>query len=207
MLILQQGNSEEVKRGRAWWSALEMQWKFAFNEAVFGKGPTLEPPKDEELITLLLRADSLRFAGPLAMAPNLSNVLTNLSGVAQLTHLTYLSITDCSFTSLQEISNLTKLCHLFVYRNKLSSLAGIENMRQLEELYCLQNDLTSLQPIRKLVNLKTLYANYNKLTSLEGLTEKHSKKLRNFYIEPNPDLPHREIIRVQNEYGILCRRG
>ena len=205
MHIFQQGNSLDLKKAWIWWNALEVKWKMAFNEALLRKGPTLEPPKDEELMLLLIRSSAFRFAGPLAPAPNLSFELTNLSGLSELTHLTYLSFTHSNVHSLKEIANLNKLQSLFVYNNKLTSLSGIEGMKELTELYCLQNKIKSIKPVKGLTNLKTLYINYNEIESLEGITNAHSEKLRNFYVEPNERLPHKEIVRVQNEFGIICR--
>ena len=207
MDIIITGNAEELKRGTHWWNNLEMKWKMAFNEAVFGKGPTIEPPKDEELIILLVRADTLRFAGTGAYAPNVTNIPDNLSGVAGLPHLTYLSFTDSKLNSLKEISGLVNLRHLYVYNNELSSLIGVEKMIHLEELVAHNNTITSLQPVRKLTNLKTLYVAYNRLTSLDGITAAHEKNLVNFHVLPNDQLRQREIIRVQNNYGILCKKG
>ena len=199
--------AEEVKRGRHWWSGLEMKWKMAFNEAIFGKGPTLEPPQDEELITLLMRADSLRFAGPGAYSPNLTQIPDNLSAIAGLPHLTYLSFTDSKLSSLKEIRHLVKLQSLFVYNNELTSLDGVENMVNLVSLYVQHNKIENLEPVRRLTRLKTLYVSNNQLTSLNGITEAHEQHLRKFHVLPNDTLRHREIIRVQNEFGILCQKG
>jgi len=207
MQIFEKGFSLELKKGQAWWNGLNMNWKMAMNEAAFGKGPTIEPPHEEELILLLVRATALRFAGPLAPAPNHTQSLDNLSALSGLTHLTYLSFTHSNVTSLKPLRGLTKMRNLFVYENKLTALDGIEPMTNLEELYCLHNQITSLLPISKLTNLHTLYISYNAITSLEGITARHADKLRTFYCEPNDALPHREIIRIQNEYGILARRG
>ena len=206
MQIFQSGNALELKQGRAWWNKLSLSWKMAYNEAVFGKGPTMEPPKDEELVILLYRADTLRFAGPMAEAPNLSRALDDFSGFEGLNHLTYISFSHSNATSLKFIRHLTKLRYLFIYNNKLKSLEGIEGMLELEELYCQNNQLTTIKSVTGLTNLKTLYVNQNKLTNLDGITYEHGNKLRNFYVEPNDDIPHRELIRVQNEYGIICRR-
>ncbi len=207
MQIFEKGFSVELLKGQSWWKELSMKWKMAMNEAVFGKGPTIEPPHEEELILLLVRATALRFAGPLAPAPNLTQALDDLSALAGLTHLTYLSFTHSKVTSLRPLRGLTKMRNLFVYENQLTALDGIEEMTDLEELYCLHNQINSLLPITRLTNLHTLYVSFNAITSLEGLTLKHGDKLRNFYCEPNDTLPHREIIRVQNEYGIIARRG
>lgn len=207
MQIFVQGNSAEAKKGAAWWQGTSLKWKMAFNEAVFGKGPTIEPPKEEELILLLTRATALRFAGPTAYSPNLSQIPSDLSAIAGLEHLTYLSFTDSALTSLREISGLIQMEKLFVYNNELTSLEGIERMSGLDELACHNNRITSLEPVRHLTQLETLYVVNNRLTSLSGITIDHEDRLRNFYVQPNDELRHREIIRVQNECGILCKKG
>jgi hypothetical protein len=198
---------EELQRARKWWQDLEVQWKMAYNEAVFGIGPTLEPPHDDALMVLLIQADTLRFAGPLAINPNISTPLTNLSGLIPLYHLTYLSITNMHFSSLRELSRFTKMRHLFIYDNRITSLVGIEQMTELVDLYAQNNQLTDLSPIRNLTNLKTIYVSSNKLTKINGLTPKHAEKIKRFYVQPNEDLPDAEIIRVQNDLKIICRTG
>ncbi|MCB0651635.1 MAG: hypothetical protein KDC85_10205 [Saprospiraceae bacterium] len=207
MQIIVKTAPEELLRARKWWQDLEMQWKFAYNEAVFGKGPSIEPPRDEELMLLLIQADTLRFAGPLAQNPNISNPLTNLSGLVPLYHLKYLSLTHMKITGLTELKRHTQMEYLFVYDNQLKSLDGIENMFNLKDLYFQNNDVTDLMPIARLTNLQTLYASNNNISKINGLSEKHGDHLCKFYILPNENLSDREIIRTQNEIGIICRTG
>lgn len=207
MQIIVQKNSLEVLRGQKWWNSLELSWKMAFNEALLRKGPTAEPPKDEELILLLVRATAIRFAGPAAYAPNLTQIPDNLSGLAGLSHLRYLSFTHSKVNSLQEISQLVHLESLFVYNNQLTSLTGVESMTNLTQLYAQHNRISDLKPVRKLTKLETLYMADNRLSSLEGITSAHEACLRHFYVLPNRTLKHREVIRVQQQCGILCRQG
>lgn len=198
---------EELRRAQKWWADLEMQWKMAYNEAVFGKGPTLEPPKDDELMILLVRADTLRFAGPMASRPNLSMELTNLSGLIPLYHLKYLSFSHSKISSLRELERHTKLEHLFVYDNKISSLKGIEGMRNMKELYVQNNQLESLKPVKKLTKLTALYCSGNQLAKIDGVTEKHSNHMKRFVVLPNETLKDRDIIKFQNKVGIICKTG
>lgn len=200
-------SSSEMARANLWWQQLEVQWKLAYNEAVFGQGPTLEPPQNDALMMLLIRADTLRFAGPLAMNPNVSMPLTNLSGLVPLYHLRYLSITHMHLTQLRELARFTELRHLFVYDNRITSLEGIEHLTELEELYFQNNAVTDLSPIRGLTKLATLYASNNRLTRLEGLTPQHEKHLKRCYVLPNDGLPDRAILQAQQELGIICRNG
>ncbi len=205
--IIVKNTPEEVLRAQKWWNGLESQWKMAFNEGLFGVGPTLAAPREEYLIMMLTRVDKVRLTGPLSFNPNISFRLTNLSGIEGLPNLNFLTISNCEISSLKPLRNHRKLEHLFLNNNGLKSLAGIEKLTNLKELYLNVNELTDLKELKKLTNLQTLYVNHNKLTSLEGIHEGHAKKLRQFYVEPNEDLPHKEIIRMQMECGIICRRG
>ena len=198
---------EELQRARKWWQDLETQWKMTHNEAVFGKGPVLEPPKDDELMFFLIQADTLRYAGPGAINPNVSISVTNLSGLIPLYHLRYLSLTNMNIQGVRELTRFTKLQHLFLYENKLTSLEGIEGMTELENLYVQHNQLTSLKPIKKLTNLKVIYASNNNFSKIDGLTKKHANNLKKFYIQPNKDISDKEIIKCQNKFGIICRQG
>lgn len=205
--IIVNATTEEELRARTWWNNLESQWKMAFNEGLFGIGPTLEPPKAEFLIMMLTRVDKIRLSGPGAAHPNLSFQLTNLSGVAGLTSLNFLTVANAKIQDLTPLAHHYKLESLFLNNNRIAQLTGLENLMALKDLYLNVNEITDLRSLKKLTNLETLYVNYNKLTSLKGIKAKHAKKLRNFYVEPNDDLPHSEIVRVQLKCGILCRRG
>lgn len=198
---------QELQRARLWWRELEFQWKMAYNEAVFGVGPTLEPPHDDHLMLLLIQVDVLRFAGPGAHNPNVSTPLTNLSGLVPLYHLTNLTVSHMQITSLRELKRHTRLQDLFVYNNQLTSLTGIEGATELTGLYAQGNKLTDLSPLAGLKKLKTVYVSGNNLKSLAGLTPEHGDTLNRFYVLPNENLPDREILRFQNEIGIICRTG
>lgn len=198
---------EEVLRARKWWRDLEMQWKLAYNEAVFGKGSVMEAPKDDELMKLLVGTGVLRFAGPTAPYPNVSIALTNMSGLIPLYQLRYLSFTNMHITHVRELERFTELRSLFIQDNRIESLEGIEKMIHLEELYAQGNQIKKLKPLKNLTKLKTLYLVRNQLTTLEGLTDAHADHLKRFYVQPNDQLPDREIIKFQNQVGILCRQG
>lgn len=207
MQIIVKTTPQELTRARKWWKDLEMQWKWAYNEAVFGKGPTAEPPHDDALMVLLIQANSLRFAGPGAIQPNVTTVLTNLSGLIPLYHLTYLSLSNMLITHIDELVRFTKLKHLFLYENRIQSIQGLAGLLQLEELYLQHNSIKDLKPLAKLTHLKTVYLTHNQITELHGLTAHHATHMKKLYIQPNHFLPDREIIRFQNEVGIICRQG
>ena len=197
----------ELQRARQWWENLSTNWKWAYNEAVFGQGPTLAPPADDWLMLLLIQVDTLRFAGPAAPNPNISYPLKDLSGLIPLYHLKYLSLTHMEVADLTPLQRHQQIEHLFLYHNRLTALDGLENMTALKELYVQENQLKTLSPVRHLTNLEKLYVSNNLLEDLNGITAQHTRHLKKFYVFPNPKLPDQSIIKLQNELGILCRQG
>ncbi|NJB87566.1 Leucine-rich repeat (LRR) protein [Lewinella marina] len=195
-----------MNRTRAWWNGLEPQWRQAFREAFFSRPSPSFSPSEEELHQLL-HTQVLRLAGPGAPYSNLSIALTNLSGVVALRDLTYLSVTDCHITTLEELHGHHQLRSLFVQDNRLTSLKGIESCTGLQELYAQNNALSSVAPLRSLTRLHTLYVSGNALTNLDGLTPHHGEVMRDCFVLPNAGLPNREIIRLQQEIGLIPRRG
>lgn len=191
---------------KEWWATLEPQWKKAFNEAVLGLGPIENKPTRTEM-ELIHNSPALRFAGPEAPHPNMTFQLSNLSGLAGLKNIETLAVIFHSIQRLEGISHLSQLTGLFVYHCQLTSLTGIEKLNQLELLYANVNELTDIKPIKLLTNLKDFQFAYNKITTLEGITSKHTSKMKAFVCLPNDDLPDREILRVENRLGIRCKRG
>jgi Leucine-rich repeat (LRR) protein len=189
-----------------WWDQLEEQWKKAFNETVFQKGPSLDQPAAAELLHLL-STPTLRFAGPRAPYPNMSFELTNLSGLAAMAQLELLVVIYHRISSLDGIEGLRKVKQLFVYNNQLRSLDGIQNKFDLEMLYAQFNQISSLAPLRQLTKLRELYLSENQLSEIDGLNDNHTQHLQGFFVLPNQHLPDREVMRVERELGIRCRRG
>ena len=191
---------------KEWWATLEPQWKKAFNEAVLGLGPIENKPTRTEM-ELIHNSPAIRFAGPGAPHPNMTFQLTNLSGLAGLSGVETLVVIFHQIKNLEGLDHMTQLTNLFVYHCDLTSLTGIEKLTQLEQLYANVNQLVDIKPIKNLINLKEFQLAYNKITTLEGITSKHTSKMKNFTCLPNDDLPDREIIRVENRLGIRCQRG
>lgn len=189
-----------------WWDTLEEQWKKAFNEGFFQSGPVVDQPAPDAL-QALHSSPAIRLAGPTATYPNMSFELTNLSGLAELKQLETLVVINHNITSPKELKDLRGVKALFLYYNELTDLEGISQMTDLETLYVQGNHLKSIKEVENFLQLKEFYCNYNQLESLDGLVEAHSKSLTGLYCLPNDELPQKEVIRVQNELGILCRRS
>ncbi|MFK7950781.1 MAG: leucine-rich repeat domain-containing protein [Saprospiraceae bacterium] len=190
-----------------WWSALSDNWKKAINQAAFQKGEITDDLTIEEIHDLFHNSVALRFAGPMAAYPNLTFEIGDLEGLKEIKSLKILAVMNSNITSLKPIANLTNLESLYVLDNALKTLTGIEKLSNLKELNFQNNRVKSIEPLKKLTNLHTVSAVNNEIKSLKGLTEKHSKNLRNFYVLPNDKLPQKEIIRLENKVGIRCLRG
>lgn len=184
-----------------WWADLEPQWRAAFQIAFFCHA---NPPNSEEL-EMLWQASVLRLAGPKAPYPNLNFELTNCSGLAGLSNLQILVLTNHRIETIREVSQMSKLKSLFVNNNLIRRLDGIEPLKNLEQVYAQVNRIESLEPIRHLVNLREVYVSLNALTTLDGLTRTHTRALKTFFCLPNEHLPDREVIRVERNLGIRCR--
>ncbi|NRB47284.1 MAG: leucine-rich repeat domain-containing protein [Saprospiraceae bacterium] len=191
---------------KEWWDSLESQWKKAFNEAVLGNGPIENRPTRTEM-EAIHQATALRFAGPRAPYPNMTFELTNTTGLAQLDQVQTLVVIFHPIAELGDLSHMKGLTGLFVNNCQLKSLKGIEELMNLNLLYASTNQIKNIKPIKKLINLSDFQFPYNSITSLEGITNKHTSKMKNFICLPNDELPDRDIIKVENRLGIRCRRG
>ncbi len=198
------GNMNRPGRRRKWWNSLEQQWKWAFNEAILGRLKDHNP--DDEEIKKIWSYENLRFVGPTGLFPNMSFELTNINGIGQMDHLKVLVISFHRVRDIEPIRSLKKLKSLFLHNNEISSLKPITNMIGLEDLYVQNNKITSLIPLRHLQALKVSYVLNNKLTDLDGITEKHSKSLKRFYVLPNEELPLKEVKKLE-ERGVECLKG
>lgn len=185
-----------------WWENLSPEWQQVFCISVLQKNTT---PSQQHLEAIWNMA-VIRLAGPTAPHPNCSIELSDLSGLSALKQLQILIVSHHAITGLQEIKELKNLKSLFVFNNKISSLAGIEKLQQLEQLYVNSNELVSIKELAALPQLVELNISDNRLTSLEGLTEAHADHLKLFTCMPNAGLKPKEILRVENELGLLCRR-
>lgn len=188
-----------------WWKHQPPYWKTAFNEAFLGKNSDYAPLETD--LQKIHSATVMRFAGPRAPYPNMRIELPNLSGLEGLKNLEILVVTHQDISDLRGIEQMTQLKSLFLFNNRITSLRGLEKMSRLEELYIQYNAITTLEPLRGLTRLDKLYCSNNELVSFEGITPAHARSLTAFYALPNPGVPQKEIIRLENRLGIRCLKG
>ncbi len=184
-----------------WWKSLTPEWRQAFALSVLKHAD--EPGEDE--LQMLSGLQVLRLAGPSAPFSNCSIELNDLSGVAALTNLETLIVSHHKIETIEPLAGLSNLKSLFLLNNCITSLQGIEGLIGLEQLYVQHNRISSIKELRTLLKLKEVYISDNLLASLEGLTEEHEKTLETLVCRPNEYLRQKEILRVENTYGIICR--
>jgi Leucine-rich repeat (LRR) protein len=194
---------ENSNTRRDWWSSLSTHWKHVFQQVVFNKSGGNPEITDDELAQLC-STNVLRIVGPGGPNPSYHGSLINLEGLRRLTQLEYLFVMNCQLESLDGIEDHILLKSLFVQNNNLTSIAQIRKMASLEELYISNNQISSIHPLKNCKMLHTVFCEQNTLTSLDGIRPYHEKTLKLFKCKPNDNLPQRELIRIQNTFGILC---
>lgn len=111
----------------------------------------------------------------LGNSPNqLTNLITNLSGIETFTNLKYLNI-DYNNVTTVDATPFSNLEILHVSFNPITSLSA-NNLLQLKWLWCRSNQLTSLD-ISNLPNLEDFRCSGNQLTSLNLSNKPHLKLL------------------------------
>jgi hypothetical protein len=188
---------------RDWWNSLPEFWKQVFLEVGVRVAVNSSSISDEDLHTLYTTT-VLRIVGPDGSNPNFSGQLHDLEGLRGLEQLEYLFVMHCGLESLHGIEDHVQLKSLFVQNNRLTHFHEIRKMAGLTELYITSNQIDSLEPLEHCKLLETVCCENNQIKSLEGIKPFHEQHLKAFKCRPNDLLPQREIIRVQNTYGILC---
>ena len=186
---------------QTWWNSLPPLWKQVFIETLLNNNTNITA----QSLELICASQVIRIVGPDGSYPNFTGTLQNLEGLRALTQIEYLFVTHCRLESLDGIESHRGLKSLFVNNNQLSSIGQVRYLGNLEELYIGNNAIESITPVRYCRALHTLHCEGNRLLSLQGIDRHHEKHLRIFRCLPNAYLPQREIIRIQNTYGILCR--
>ena len=196
---------DQIGQLQSWWATLSDPWKHALNEVMLRRS-TIDMPGPDELYQIQ-QCQTLRMAGPTAPYPNMTQELEDLSGIRDLPNLSILIVVFHKLSGITELSNPNQITSLFLHNNQITSLEGLEAMVNLQEIYFNVNQVHSLQPLANLTNLHTVYCNYNLISSLAGIGIQHQPKLKNFICLPNDLLPESEVIMMERETGIRCKKG
>ncbi|MDR2703192.1 MAG: hypothetical protein LBB58_02465, partial [Cellulomonadaceae bacterium] len=128
-----------------------------------------------------LKANKIETAADAAKATKMDCFdykIKDLTGIEQLTHLTYLDMDMNEFSDLTPLSTLTKLEHLCLMGSRISDVSALSGLVNLKELDLDETAVADLTPLKALSKLETLYARNTKVadvTPLAGL--KHLKQV------------------------------
>ena len=136
------------------------------------------------------------------------NILSNLKGIEQFTHLENLTMNYTSeILDISAIKNCTTLKNISLKYCNIQSLNGIETLNNLKTLYLNYNNISNLKPLENLKNLTSLNlenntisdtATYtdtdgsvkaiNNINILANLNKNKNGKLENLYLKGNDNI-------------------
>ena len=96
--------------------------------------------------------------------------IKDLTGIDNLTNLTYLNLDWSPLEDISQLSQLTNLTTLKLYNNKISDLSPLKGLINLEKLWLSDNKISDISALKGLINLKTLDLRYNEISD----ADKHS---------------------------------
>jgi Leucine-rich repeat (LRR) protein len=124
------------------------------------------------------------------------NLITDISPLAELTHLRALVLRDNQISDLTPLSNLTNLGKnhgwLILSNNQITSLEGLENLTNLGTLNLQGNQITDVSPLANLTDLWMLLLQDNQIEDVSSLAwlsklDEHSLALHRNPVASNPD--------------------
>ena len=113
-----------------------------------------------------------------------SNAITDISPLAGLTNLTWLTLTHNSISDISALSGLTNLTTLALGSNSITDISVLAGLVNLTKLYLWSNSISDISALATLTNLTDLNLRGNSIsdiTVLSGLT-----KLESLTLDGNP---------------------
>lgn len=113
--------------------------------------------------------EGLQHAANLRFAAFNVNQITDLTPLAGLTRLTYLTLTRNQITSVEPLRGLVDLETLYVDDNQIADVGPLAGIVKLTSFDVSNNLVTDLGPLAGMVNLDWIDFGVNRVTSLEAL--------------------------------------
>ena len=102
-----------------------------------------------------------------------SNSITDISPLAGLTSLDWISLTRAGITDISPLAGLTNLTELYLGANSITDISALSGLTNLTKLYLWDNLISDISALAKLTNLTELDLEGNSIsdiTVLSGLT-------------------------------------
>jgi len=111
-------------------------------------------------------------------------LLSDLSPLQGLTHITGLKLRNNHISDLTPLQNLTNLEDLDLSYNKISDLSPLQSLTKLVRINLSYNQISDVSPLQSLKVLNEVNLNYNQIVDLSAL--KPLTKLRFLFVQSNP---------------------
>lgn len=113
-----------------------------------------------------------------------TNGITDLSGIENLTNLTFLELGGQQISNIDPIGNLTNLEYLVLYENQISDITPVSNLNNLIALELYNNNVTDISPVVDLSNMEYIGVLLNPL-SAESIATIQSLESDDFFVAFN----------------------
>ena len=107
----------------------------------------------------------------------MGNHLSKIEGLASLTSLTRLNLSDNQISKLEGLASLTSLRWLYLWGNQISNLEGLASLTSLTTLSLSYNQISNLEGLASLTSLMALDLSSNQLSNFKGLERLTSLRL------------------------------
>ena len=122
-----------------------------------------------------INSNSIKDLSPLAGLTNLTwlslsqNNITDLSPLAELTNLTYLDFGGNNVSNISPVSGLINLTALRLWRNNIEDISPVADLTHLTELNLNHNNITDISAVAGLINLTMLRLRDNNISDIPPL--------------------------------------
>ena len=123
-----------------------------------------------------INSNSIKDLSPLARLTNLiwlslnQNNITDLSPLAGLTNLIWLDVGGNNVSNISPVSGLINLTGLRFWHNNIEDMSPVANLTQLTELNLNNNNISNISAVAGLVNLTDLSLKNNSVSDLSPLS-------------------------------------
>ena len=131
-----------------------------------------------------------------------TNSISDISALANLTALDYLSLHDNSISDISALANLTALTTLDLSYNSISDISALENLTALTTLHLSYNSISDVSALENLTALKYLYLDNNSISNVSALENLTS--LRALYLNNNSISDYAPLRRLKAAIAVIA---
>ena len=99
------------------------------------------------------------------------NEISDITPLAKLTHLEHLDLSGNEISDITPLAKLTHLRTLYLDDNEISDITPLAKLTHLQRLYLSGNEISDITPLAKLTHLRTLYLDDNEISDITPLAK------------------------------------